>query len=67
MFIMIIVLKVISSSREMDAAEPGVRRHETDWPDFFILFKNQYFCSLHMDDVYYKELDVFMGMLAIKG
>jgi len=50
----------------MDAAEPGGRRHETDWPGFFILFKNQYFCSLHMDDVYYKELDVFMGMLAIK-
>ena len=66
MFNMIIVLKVISSSREMDAAEPGGRKHETDWSDFFILFKNQYFCSLRLDDVYYKELDVFMGMLAIK-
>jgi hypothetical protein len=34
---------------------------------FFIHFKNKYFCSLHMDDVYYKELNVFMGMLANKG
>jgi len=29
--------------------------------------ENQYFCSLRLDNVYYKELNLFVEMLANKG
>jgi hypothetical protein len=31
------------------------------------LLKNHYFCSLHLNDVYYKGLILFIRMLAIRG